>query len=289
MRFAIAAAIPLLAWALPARAEIGDYPLREVDRPLVLIPGLAEFEARAGYADVPGNYDAEGRVARLGAGSVTSAAELEVAGRYGLFRAFEISFRAPWTASLATKAGTTQSGSGRARLGVAWTPPSTPGGADIALEGALVLPTTARVLRTDAAGVVHHDRLALAGSAGAKYRVAPDGAAHALAGFVFPFANADDRAADRNPPATFFVVAGSLFQLTDQLHADAAAGFTRTNRDRVAGGIVPRSDQFRVDLEPAIGFAPTRWYDLGLRASIPVAGKNTPQAFDLQATARARF
>ena len=80
-----------------ARAEIGDYPIRNVDRPLLLIPGLAEFTADASCSTSPSQYDAGGRVVRSADGSVIAAAGLMIAGRYGLFRDFEIGFRAPWT------------------------------------------------------------------------------------------------------------------------------------------------------------------------------------------------
>lgn len=273
-----------------ASAEIGDYPIRESDRPLVLVPGLAEFDLTAGFTKVPGAYDADARVAHTIAGGVTSSWDSTLVGRYGLFRDFEIHVRAPYTLALATKGSSTAiSGSGRAALGVSWTPPETGTSADLALGGALLLPTTARSLRTDPAGLVHHDHLAVAASLDGKIRVADDAAAHGGGSIVFPFANEDDRTNDRNPPASFSIGAGSTFQLSDRVWTDASAAFSRTNRDRVAGGIVPRSDQFLVDFEPSIGIAPTRWYDLRLSASIPLAGKNTSQAFALRLGARARF
>ena len=283
-------ALFLILFPAISHAEIGSFPIREADRPLVLVPGLAEFGVTAGYAKVPGDYDADARVVGVGPGSVTASWDTMLVGRYGLFRDFEIHVRAPWTLDLATKGSNrTLSGSGRAALGVSWTPPDTGTSADLRLTGELLLPTTARALRTDPAGLVHHDHLGVSGALDGKIRIAEDAAAHAGASFVFPFANADDRTNDRNPPLSFSIGAGSLFQASERVWIDAAAGFVRTNRDRVSGGIVPRSDQFLVDLEPAIGISPTRWYDVALSSSIPVAGKNTAQAFALRLTARARF
>ena len=114
-------------------------------------------------------------------------------------------------------------------------------------------------------------------------------AAWGSAEIVFPFANEDDDLAERDPPATFRFAAGSIFQIDDRFHASAGASFTRTNRDRIAGGIVPRSDQFRIDLMPEVGVALHRQIDVAVGAALPVSGKNTPQSYLATATARVRF
>ncbi|HVO29411.1 MAG TPA: hypothetical protein VMV18_01690 [bacterium] len=282
--------VGLLLFPGVARADLGDFPSSEAARPLLATPGLTEIETQAAWVHAPDVYGADARIAAAPAGVITSAIGAEIAGRYGLFKSFEISFREPWTFALNTRAheGAT-SGSGRARLGLSWTPPWTASGVDVAIDGALVLPTTAHVFRTDATGAVHPDHLSVGGSLRAKYLLSDDDAAHVEGGFLFPFANSDDRAADRVPPASFFVSAGSIFQLGERAWVDAAAGVTRTNRERIATGIVPQSDQFLVDAHPAIGLSPTRWYDLILTASLPVAGKNTSQAYSVGAVVRARF
>lgn len=282
--------LPALAAPRIARADIGAFPQEEVARPVLAPAGLTETRLDATWVFAPTTWNADARTAPASDGAVTSAVLLSVTGRYGLFRALEINVRAPWTLDLHTKGGTGQDGgSGRLRLGLGWNPPWTAPGTDVALESGLVLPTTSHALRTDEAGVVHRDHLAVDGVIRAKYRLTDDSAAHAEGGLVFPFANADDRAADRSPPLTFFVSAGSTFQLDPRLWVDAAAGFTRTNRDRIAGGIVPRSDQFLVDVRPSVGVSPTRWYDLVLTGSLPLAGKNTPVAYQAGLELRARF
>ena len=83
--------------------------------------------------------------------------------------------------------------------------------------------------------------------------------------------------------------AGVILQASDRLWLDAAGSFTRTAENRINGGAVPSSDQYLLALTPTAGFSPTRWYDFALTATVPLAGKNTPQAFELDGRLRARF
>ena len=159
----------------------------------------------------------------------------------------------------------------------------------VAGELSTVLPTTARRLRTDPGGVVHPDHLAIGGTLYVKQVLLDSTAAHGSVGFVYPFANADDDRAKRDPPSTFAVTAGSTFQISERIYADATAAFTRTNRDRVSGGIVPRTDQYRVEVRPTAGIQIDPRFDLAGSASIPVAGKNTPQSYGVNAQLRFRF
>ena len=277
-----------------------QWPIQEVARPLVAEPGMSEVEVAVAAASASRWYDADSRTRAMPPGSASSAATAEIAGRYGLFQGLEVSVALPWIARLDPAGGDPVSGAGRAELGAryelpwpgtTWTetgeriPPPFRVSGDVAV----VLPSTARRLRTDDAGVVHKDHLAAAGAVRVKHHVSDHAAAHAFAGFIAPFANAEDREAERDPPSSFTLSAGSTYQATARLWADVTASFTRTNRDRVAGGVVPRTDQFLVRLEPAAGLAIARNVDVAIRLAVPLAGKNTPQSFTLSSEARVRF
>ncbi len=277
-----------------------SWPIREVERPLVIPPGVAEVEGEVAAASSSGWYDADSRRRALPDGSASSAATAAVSGRYGLFQGLEVGVRVPWIARLDTAGGDPVSGSGRAELGARYELPwpgttwtetgeQIPPPFRVAAEAAVVLPSTARRLRTDELGVVHKDHLAIAAAIHAKHHASDATAPHASLGFVAPFANEEDRAADRDPPSSLFLSAGSTFQPSDRIWADLTATFARTNRDRVAGGAVPRTDQFLVELNPAVGLNLERNVDVALRAGIPLAGKNTPQSFSITSEARIRF
>lgn len=265
-----------------------DFPAREVDRPLVVSPGMSELNGGFEYRDAGRFYDEDSRLRRLPGDASTSAALATAHGRYGLFRNLEVRASVPWTVRLDRAGGSTVSGLGRMSLGARYQMQPAPA-SFVAGEVAMVLPSTARRLRTAPDGTVQRDRLAIAGALHAKHVLLDASAAHASLGFVFPFANADDQEADRDPPATLFVEAGSTFQVGHRLWADASAAFTRTGREDVGGTVVPRSDQFEVALKPSAGIHVTRAADVSLHGSIPVAGRNTPQTFGAALQLRFRF
>lgn len=266
----------------------GGYAAREVDRSLVLPPGVAEAAIEGEYTLAARYFDRDAATRALPAGAAARAATATIRGRYGLFRSLEVFAEGPWIVRLDPEGDRAVSGAGRAAIGARYQLSPKPI-TFLAADLAAVLPTTAPRLRTGADGTIHRDHLAVAGTLHLKQRLFASGAAHASAGFVAPFANADDEDAGRDPPSSFFVVAGSTFQLSDRWWADASGRFTRTNRDRVAGGVVPRSDQFLAELRPTLGANLRRDADLEVTTSLPVAGKNTPQSFGVTATVRIRF
>lgn len=278
----------MLGVGLLALAMLADYPAREVERPLVVPPGMSEVAGTLEYRDADRFYDPDSRIRRLPGDASSSAALARAHGRYGLFQNLEVRVAAPWTVRLDPAGGDAVSGLGRLSLGARYELRPRPG-SFVAGELDAVLPSTARRLRTDPDGTVFRDHLAIAGALHTKHSFLDASAAHASLGFIFPFANADDQDADRDPPATLFVEAGSTFQVGLHLWADATAAFTRTNREEVAGGTVPRSDQFRVDLKPSAGIHVTAAADVSLHGSIPVAGKNTPQTWGAAMQLRFRF
>lgn len=240
------------------------------------------------YRDADRFYDSGSRLRPLPGDASTSALLATAHGRYGLFQNLEVRVAAPWTVRLDRAGGSPVSGLGRLELGARYEIRPKPI-AFVAGEVALVLPSTARRLRTGPDGSVRRDHLAVAGALFAKYTVLDASAAHVSLGFVFPFANADDQQADRDPPASLFVEAGSSFQVGGHVWADGSARFTRTHRDEVAGGAVPRTDQFEVALKPSAGVHVTRAADVSLHGSIPVAGRNTPQTWGAALRLRFRF
>lgn len=261
---------------------------------------MTEIEGELAGATASRWYDADSRRRSLPPGSVSSATSATIAGRYGLFQGLEVTVALPWIARLDPEGGRPVSGVSRAELGARYELPwpgttwtetgeQVPPRFRLSVDVAAVLPSTARRLRTDDAGVVHKDHLAVAAALRAKHHVSDAIAVHGRAGFVAPFANAEDREAERDPPTTFEVSAGATYQASDHVWGDLGAAFVRTNRDRIAGGVVPRSDQFRVEVRPALGVAITRDVDLGLRLALPIAGKNTPQSFSIASEARVRF
>lgn len=285
---------------LAAVLVMAAWPVREVERPIVVFPGMTEIEVGLAGTSAARWFDEDSRTRVLPPGSTTSAAAVGVGARYGLFQGLEVSVALPWIARLDPEGSEPVSGSGRAELGaryelpwpgVTWTETGEQIAPPFRIAGEIraVLPSTARRLRTDEAGVVHKDHLAVAGALQVKHHVGELTAAHATAGFVAPFANAEDREAERDPPSTLFLAAGSTFQPSDRIWADLSAAFTRTNRDRIAGGVVPRSDQFLVELRPAAGVTVLRNLDVSVHAGLPLAGKNTPQSFTIGTGARFRF
>lgn len=268
-----------------ARAE---YPDREVDRPIVLPPGMSEVSAAGEYARATRGFDSDARTGALPEGGLESAATATALARYGVFQGIEVWVRAPYVLRLGAKDERPLSGTGRAAFGARYEVSPRPL-TYIAAAGGIVLPSTARALRTDPDGTLHRDHLAVSGSLAFKQVLLDQTAAWGFGEIVFPFANEDDDAAQRDPPATFRFAAGSLFQIDDRFHASAGASFTRTNRDRIAGGIVPRSDQFRVDLLPELGVQILPQVDFAIGAALPVSGKNTPQSYFVTGTARVRF
>ena len=268
-----------------ARAE---YPDREVDRPLLIAPGLSEVTVSAEYAAARRFFDEDGRETDLPEGAARSAITATALARYGVFQGLEVFASAPWLVRLQSEGRDDLSGSGRAALGAGYEVSPQPF-LFLAARGALVLPSTARRLRTDDAGVVHHDHLAVAGAIHYKQALLDSSATHGSFEIVFPFANAEDQEIRRDPPSTLRFTAGSTFQVQQNLFVDAAASFTRTNRDRIAGGIVPRSDQFRADVRPSVGLHVLPQGDLLVTLVLPVAGRNTPRAASAIAAARLRF
>lgn len=282
-RAALAAA---LLSALPAWAE---YPDREVDRPLVLAPGMTEVFLAGEYARAMRAFDADARTHALPPGATESAVTATAFSRYGVFQGLEVWVTAPYIVRLQTaNAERPLSGTGRAAFGARYEISPRPL-TFVAGSGGVVLPSTARRLRTDPDGTLRRDHLAVSGSLAFKQVLLDATAAWGSAEIVFPFANEDDDRAERDPPATFRFAAGSIFQVDDRFFANAGASFTRTNRDRVSGAVIPKSDQFRVDLLPTIGMHVNRQVDLSAAAALPVAGKDTPQSYLFTGTIRARF
>ena len=284
---AAALAGALTAASAPA-AALADYPDREVDRPLVVEPGMSEAALTGEWARASRIYDGDARSRALPEGAAQSAVTAMVAGRYGLFRGLEVWFRAPYVVRLGTRGEDPVSGTGRGAFGARYQIQPQPM-TFAAVTAGVVLPSTARKLRTAPDGTVFRDHLAVEGAAAFKQVLLDSTAAYGLAGIVFPFANEDDDEAERDPPATFRLAAGSIFQVHDRFYADAGVSYTRTNRDVVSGGIVPRSDQYRVDLRPAAGYQPLPRLDLRAAAALPVAGKNTPQSIEVTGEVRWRF
>lgn len=287
MRRSLPALLALVA-ALATSAHAAEYPEREVDRPLVLPPGTSEAVAIGEYERAVRAFDADARAARLPAGALQSSATAAIAARFGLFRAVEVWLAAPYIARLGAKGETPRSGTGRASVGGRYEVRPSPV-TFVAASGGLVLPSTARRLRTGAGGAVRRDHLALSGGAAFKHVMLDATAAYGFAEIVFPFANEDDDAARRDPPATFRVGAGSLFQVEERLFTDFGVSFTRTNRDRSSGGVVPGSDRYRIDLRPALGVQLHPRLDARGSFEIPVAGKNTVQSFVARGEVRYRF
>ena len=282
MRFVL----PLL---LISTAAFADYPDREVDRPIVLPPGLSEIGAGAGYARAARAYDDGSRAHPLPSGGVESAILASAFARYGVFQGLEVWAVAPYIVRL-QEAGADRpvSGTGRGELGARYEIHPRPL-TYASVSGGLVLPSTARRLRTDPDGTLHRDHLAVSGAASFKHVLLDQTAAWGSASIEFPFANEDDDAEDRDPPATMRFAAGSTFQLEHRIWASIGGSLTRTNRDRIAGEVVPSSDQFRVDLLPAIGVHLHRQLDATISAAVPVAGKNVPQAYLAGGSLRVRF
>lgn len=271
---------------ISARAE---YPDREVDRPIVLPPGLTEASIAVEYARATRAFDESARTHALPAGGTESAATATAASRYGVFQGLEVWVTAPYIVRLQTAdAERPLSGTGRASFGARYEVSPRPL-TFVAASGGIVLPSTAQRLRRDADGTLYRDHLAVSGSLAFKQVLLDATAAWGSAELVFPFANEDDDLAGRDPPATFRFAAGSIFQVDDRFFANVGASFTRTNRDRVSGGVVPRTDQFCVDLLPAAGMHVHRQVDVGFSAALPVAGKNTAQSYLFTGTIRARF
>lgn len=278
--------VALLSMSAAARAE---YPDREVDRPIVIAPGLSELSAGGLYARATRGFDETARTRALPAGGVESAATATVSGRYGVFQGLEVFVLAPYVVRL-QESGSDRvlSGIGRAALGARYEISPRPL-TFASVSGGLVLPSTARRLRTDPDGTLHRDHLAVSGAASFKQVLLDHSAAFGVAEVEFPFANEEDDDADRDPPATLRFSAGSIFQLESRVWVSAGASLTRTNRDRIAGEIVPESDQFRVDLLPALGVHLHRQIDATASAAIPVAGKNVPQSYFAGGAVRVRF
>lgn len=285
MRRAIVTAIAIL-FAGTAHAE---YPDREVDRPIVLPPGLSEVSAAGEYARATRGFDEGARTHALSDGGIESAATATALARYGVFQGLEVWVRAPYVVSLGVRGDERPlSGTGRAAFGARYELSPRPL-TYLAAAGGIVLPSTAPALRTDPDGTLHRDHLAVSGTLSFKQVLLDATAAWGVAEIVFPFANEDDDLGQRDPPATFRLAAGSIVQIDDRFHASAGASYTRTNRDRIAGGVVPRSDQFRVDLLPEVGVLLHPQVDVAAGAALPVSGKNTPQSYLFTATARVRF
>lgn len=281
--------LAIAAAVLVAATAHADYPDREVDRPIVLPPGLSEAGASGEYARATRGFDADARTRALGDGGIESAVTTTALARYGVFQGLEVWVRAPYVLRLGVRGDDRPlSGTGRAAFGARYERSPRPL-TYVAASAGIVLPSTSRALRTHPDGTLHRDHLAVSGAASFKQVLLDQTAAWGSAEIVFPFANEDDDLAERDPPATFRFAAGSLFQIDDRFHASAGASFTRTNRDRIAGGIVPRSDQFRIDLLPEVGVALHRQIDVAIGAALPVSGKNTPQSYLATATARVRF
>ena len=278
--------------ALPAaRAEVSDadFPIREVARPLVAPDGMTELQLEADELGAPRAYDASGNAVDPPDGSITRATSADLLARYGVFRGMEVRFELPWTVT-ARAAGESRAlyGSGRAQLGAGYELDPAPR-ARLAGTAMLVLPTTAQRMRTDPTGTVAKDHLAVAGTIAFQERLGEGGAARVAFGGIHPFPNADDLLAARSPPSTLFGALSWTQQLDERFWARAAASATRTNRDRVAGGIVPRSDQYVVDAIASAGFDIDLRNDVLVDAWAPLAGHNTPRAYGLGAGFRIRF
>lgn len=283
MRASLATGLLLLASTANA-----DWPAREVDRPLVLDAGTTELSLAGDVARAAHVFDEDSRARGLPDGGELTAATVTVAGRYALFQGAEVWFHAPYVARLEAPGTEPVSGSGRASFGARYEVKPSPL-TFVAATAGIVLPSTSRRLRTAPDGTLVRDHLAVRGAAAFKQVLLDATAAWGTVEIVFPFANEDDDEAERDPPATYRVSAGSTFQIDSRFFVEAGAAFTRTNRDRIAGAVVAGSDQYRVELEPVAGAHLHERADARAWLSIPVAGKNTPQSWIAGGELRVRF
>lgn len=283
MRASLATCLLLLG--APAAAE---YPAREVDRPLVLDPGTSEVSLGADLARAAHVFDGDGRSRALPDGNVLTSLTFAIGGRYALFQGAEVWFRAPYVARVEAPGTEPVSGAGRVSFGARYELQPSPL-TFVAAGGGLVLPSTARRLRTRPDGSLERDHLAVTAAASFKQVLRDATAAWGAAEIVFPFANEDDDEAERDPPATFRLSAGTTFQIDALFFADAGAAFSRTNRERIAGDVVRDTDRFRVSLEATAGMHVHASGDARATLSIPVGGKNAPQSWIAGGELRVRF